>query len=165
MGLVKESSGTTEVGLKDMADQAEFVWFSRHFFGVHLLCAIFCVWACGRNRRCICRVINPEEAEPAGKPWGHHSSILPSFSLAHLFCPRLGMLCTHSVRPHFCPYLFLPKIGPLSSPLLTPWFQPRFALFLGNRKAFHMAFLTRLSFSCNPNFILHTAAKLSSASE
>lgn len=32
MGLVQESSGTTEVGLKDMADQAEFVWFSRLFF-------------------------------------------------------------------------------------------------------------------------------------
>ena len=55
-----------------MANWAEYMLFGSDIF-VHLLCAIFCAWAGGRNGWHVCHVMSPEEAEPAGKPQGFTS--------------------------------------------------------------------------------------------
>ena len=78
-----------------MVNRAEYMLFGSDVF-VHLLCAIFCAWAGGRNGQYVCHVVSPKEAEPAGKPQDHPSSVFPSCSLAHLFCSR-ARKCWRSV--------------------------------------------------------------------
>lgn len=129
---------------------------------VHLLCAIFCAWAGGRNGQYVCHVVSPKEAEPAGKPQDHPSSVFPSCSLAHLFCSR-GMDAFYSqcalifglISAHTCS---APKIWPLSSPLLTPWFQPSLlSLRIENSSTPSSYYPHDLEI---PKLFLHTVARL-----
>ena len=87
-----------------MVNRAEYMLFGSDVF-VHLLCAVFCAWAGGRNGQYVCHVVSPKEAEPAGKPQDHPSSVFPSCSLAHLFCSRVWMLFTHSVLSFLASFL------------------------------------------------------------
>lgn len=149
-----------------MANWAEYMLFGSDVF-VHLLCAIFCAWAGGRNGWHVCHAVSPEEAEPAGKTPRFYRSSHPS----HLhICSALAYRCflltvgSH-FWSHFCPYLFTPKIWPLSSPLLPPWFQPSL-LFFGEQKTLacgppH----TILMILKSPNSFLNTVARLTLSSE
>lgn len=150
-----------------MANRTECMLFGSDVF-VLLPRATFCAWAGGRNGWHVCPVGSPEEAEPAGKPQDHPSSVLPSFSLARQFCSGSAhafySLCAH-FWPHFCPYLLTPKIWPLSSPLLTAWFQPPW-LFSGEQRTLpHGPPHTTLMILKSPNSFLHTVARLTLSSE